>query len=132
MVNNSKIEDEESSAQTLRPKIRFSQRPTIPIIPKTKIEQYPPIKYKFYLIGIIIIVVIITAIIFITKPLKSHSMPELVVFNLSPIIIPVDSDNEVKTIETPMPTISAKPVEKLITQPVKKIEVKNQIKDYGI
>lgn len=131
MPNNSEVDDVDDTAQTLRPPIRFSQKPT-PLLPPKSIKQHPPMKYKFHLIGIIIIVVIITAIICITTPLQSHSIQEHIIYNLSPIIIPIEQKPEIKTIEVITPIISAKPIEKIIP-PIKKIEIKKpQDKDYGI
>lgn len=134
-MNDNKIDDEDSLASTIKPPPRFSQRPTTPFIPeKLIIKQYAPIKYKFYLIGIIIVTIIIVAIIFITKPLQSKSMPAQSVFNLAPIIIPTEPVHEIKPIEISNPTNSSKSIEKLVPQSVKKIDIKKQVKDkdYGI
>lgn len=135
MTYDSKLDDEDSIAQTLRPSPRFSQRPTLPINKPPEqqaAKQYPPIKYKFYLIGIVIVVIIITAIICITKPLQSYSMPERAVFNLPPIVIPNETAIPQK-IEVPI--ILNKQIENIAPKPAKKIiEIKKRStdKDYGI
>lgn len=141
-MTNDKIEDPESSVPTLRPKVTaFSQRPTIPIpVIKTQDshidKQYPPIRYKFYLIGIIIVAIIICAIMLIAKPLQSYSMPGRTVFNLSPIVIPTDSAG-LKSIEVtpivPDPTNSVKPSELKPAPQIKApVPISPKVKDYGI
>ncbi len=135
-MTNDKIEDSDSSASTLKPPPTFSQRPTLRIIVQPPIEkQHAPIRYKFYLIGVIIVAVIICAIILITKPLQSYSMPKRHVFNLSPIAIPTDSTQpkiEITPI-VPEPSNSAKTPElKSIPQLKKPIQIKSKDKDYGI
>jgi hypothetical protein len=140
-MTNDKIEDSESSAPTLKPKATaLSQRPTIPVpVIKTKetdiSKQYHPVRYKFYLIGALIVAIIICAILLITRPLQSYSMPQRSIFNLSPIVIPTDSA-QIKSIQvTPaVPSMSVVPIEPVAPKVFKKIEVKKEPadKDYGI
>jgi len=111
---------------------RFSQRPT-PLLPPIN-KQYSPIKYKFYLIGVIIVTIIILAIIFITKPLQSHVMYEHNVYNLPAIVVPADptpstSSQPIKPNEEPAPTGSSKPAK---SYPPKYLKPIIKIRDYGI
>jgi len=79
------------------------------------------------------------AILFITKPLQSHSMPNQSIFNLSPIFIPADPIQSSEPAQPILaPTNSANNNSPKVNPPVyiKKQEIKDtkksKDKDYGI
>ena len=134
MNYNDTDDDDEVTIPTLKAPPRFSQRPT-PLLPPKVYEKHTPPKYRFYIIGIIIVTVIVLSIIFIAKPLQSQVMYEHRIFNLSPIVLP--NDPQVELAKSPESSASAsassKPAEKVIPKVIKKIDDKKpKNKDYGI
>jgi|ERR1700748_357753 len=131
---DNKIEDAESSAQTLKPKATaFSQRPTIPILTNINKIRIPWYRRFMHLIIIILVLMLICEIIFIAHNAKSKNIPTpSVTYNIPAIIEPPEQTIIVtpvlsSDIPDPKPSSSVNQI-----KPIIKNIIKNKDKDYGI
>lgn len=133
-MSNDKIDDNESLAQTLRPKVTaFSQRPTIPIPTNIKKPHIPWYRQYLHYIIIILTLVLVCEIIFIAHNVKSKNIPApTVTYNIPAIIELPEQTTPIVTpsinLLEPKPVASAQ----IFNKPIIKNVVKSKDKDYGI